>query len=448
MVGSLQVSLPLSWNHHHLRHPQPPMFTTRCALSKQGHRFLSSLAATTAANDPSATNRIIRKFIQNSSKSVALDTLCHLISPDSTHPHLSSIALPLYLRIAEASWFSWNSKLVADLIALLDKQGRQDTARTLISETVSKLGFRERDLANFYCNLIVSHSKQKSKQGFFYSYARLEHLLRSSSSVYVKRRAYESMVNGLCVMDLPREAENLMEEMRGVGLKPSVFEFRSVMYAYGRLEFFEDMKRIVVQMESEGFELDTICSNMVLSSFGVNNELSEMVSWLRRMKHLGVPFSIRTYNSVLNSCPTIMLMLQDPKSVPLSVEELTTENLRGDEALLVQELIGSSVLVEGMEWNSLELKLDLHGMHLGSAYLIMLEWIEELRRRFNAGNHVIPAEIRVVCGSGKHSTVRGESPVKGLVKEMMVRMKCPMRIDRNNIGCFLAKGRVVRDWLC
>ncbi|KAA8535960.1 hypothetical protein F0562_028438 [Nyssa sinensis] len=356
MVGSLQVSVPLSWNHRrlhrHLHHPQSLIFTTHCALSKQGDRFLSSLAA---VNDPSVTNRLIRKFIQHSSKSVALDALCHLLSPDSTHPRLSSIALPLYLRITEASWFSWNSKLVADLIASLDKQGRQDEAQTLISETISKLG---------------------------------------SSSVYVKRRAYESMVNGLCAMDLPREAENLMEKTRGLGLKPSVFEFRSVMYAYGRLEFFEDMKRIVIQMEGEGFGIDTVCLNMVLSSFGVNNELPEMVSWLRRMKHLGVPFSIRTYNSVSNSCPTLMLMLQDPKSVPLSVEELM-ENLHGDEALLVQELLCSSVLVETMEWNSLEVKLDLHGMHLGSAYLIMLQWIEELRPRFNAGNHVIPAEIRV-----------------------------------------------------
>ncbi|KAA8515982.1 hypothetical protein F0562_019161 [Nyssa sinensis] len=34
------------------------------------------------------------------------------------------------------------------------------------------------------------------------------------------------MVNGLCAMDLPSEAKNLMEETRGLGLKPSVFEFR------------------------------------------------------------------------------------------------------------------------------------------------------------------------------------------------------------------------------
>ncbi|XP_059653899.1 pentatricopeptide repeat-containing protein At2g17033 isoform X2 [Cornus florida] len=418
MIVSLQLSLPLSWRYRHQQPPPPqvaPILTTLCFLSKQGKRLLSSLATTSAAGDSSAANRLIRKFF--------------------------------YMAITEASWFSWNPKLVAELIALLDKQGQLDKSQILVSETVSKLGFRERVLAQFYCYLIDSHSKHKSKQGFFDSCTRLKQLLSNSYSVFVKLRAYESMVGGLCVMDLPREAEGLVGEMRDLGLKPGVFEFRSLVHAYGRLGLFEDMKRSVVQMESEGFGIDTVCSNMVLSSFGAYTELSEMVSWLRRMKNSSVPFSARTYNSVLNSSPTIMSMLQEPKRVPLSVAELT-ENLHGDDALLVHELIGSSVLEEAMEWDSLESKLDMHGMHLGCAYLIMLQWKEELHSRFHMKDSVIPAEITVVCGSGKHSTVRGESPVKSLVKEMMLRMKCPMRIDRKNVGCFVGKGRVVKEWLC
>ncbi|GFS31104.1 hypothetical protein Acr_00g0015620 [Actinidia rufa] len=50
--------------------------------------------------------------------------------------------------------------------------------------------------------------------------------MRASSSVYAKRRACEAMVGGLCSMNPPHEAENLMDEMRGLALKPSVFEFR------------------------------------------------------------------------------------------------------------------------------------------------------------------------------------------------------------------------------
>lgn len=358
--------------------------------------------------------------------------------------------MQLYSRIKEASWFEFNTKLVAALAALLDKQGRYDESEALISEAVSKLGHRQRELALFYCNLVESHSKQSSEHGFDSSYAHLYQLLRNSSSIYVKRRAFESMVGGLCTMDKPCQAESLMEEMRVKGLKPSVFELRSVMYGYGRLGLLRDMLRIVQQMESEGLEIDTVCSNMVLSSYGAHNELPQMVSWLQKMKASSIPFSIRTYNSVLNSCPTITAMLQDLNDIPLSIDKLNAI-LEGDEALLVEELVGSQVLEEAMVWDSSEVKLDLHGMHLGSAYLIMLQWIEKTRNRFRSnddGKLIVPAEVVVVCGSGKHSNVRGVSPVKTMIKEMMVRMRSPMKIDRKNAGCFIAKGRSVKDWLC
>lgn len=355
--------------------------------------------------------------------------------------------LQLYSKIREASWFEYSPKLVAALAALLDKQEKYSEAEALIAEAVSKLSHRQRELAVFYCSLVESHAKQSSEHGFDSSYTCLYQLLRDSSSAYVKRRAFETMVGGLCTMDRPREAERLMEEMRSTGLNPSVFEFRSVVYGYGRLGLWEDMLRTVHQMENEGLEIDTICSNMVVSSYGAHNELHQMVLWLRKMRTSSIPFSIRTYNSVLNWCPTIAAMLQNLKEIPLSMEELNA-TLGGDEGLLVRELVGSSVLEEVLVWDSFGVKLDLHGMHLGSAYLIMLEWMEEMRCRFNDGNHVMPAEVVVVCGSGKHSNVRGVSPVKILVKEMMVRMRSPMKIDRKNAGCFLAKGRTVKDWLC
>ncbi|XP_034228467.1 pentatricopeptide repeat-containing protein At2g17033 [Prunus dulcis] len=441
--GQLSFSIALPWNP---RRPLPPLTSPiQCAVTKQGQRFLTKLAAN--ARDAKVTNKLIAKFLTSSTKSIALNTLSYLLSPDTTLPHLSSLALPFYSKITEASWFEWNPKLVAALVALLDKQGQHNEAEVLISETISKLGSRERELALFHCQLVESHSKLSSKHGFDSSYSYLYQLLHNSSSVYVKNRAFESMISGLCEMDRPREADNLIEEMRVKGLKPSVFEFRSVVYGYGRLGLFEDMLKVVEQMENQGIAIDTICSNMVLSSYGAHSELAAMLVWLRKMKSLSLPFSIRTYNSVLNSCLTIMAMLQEPKDFPCSIEELNGV-LNGDEALLVKELVESTVLDEVMVWEPLEAKLDLHGMHLGSAYLILLEWFEAMRCRFNSGKDVIPAEVVVICGSGKHSSVRGESPVKGLVKQMMLRMESPMRIDRKNVGCFVAKGRAVKDWLC
>ena len=338
-------------------------------------------------------------------------------------------------------------------MALLDKQGRYEESEKLISEAVSKIELRERELVLFYCNLVESHSKQGSKRGFDVSFTRLNRVVDDSSSVYVKQRGFEAMVSGLCEMGQVCEAEKVFDEMRVRGVKVSRFEFRCVLYGYGRLGLFEDMERVVNQMESEGFVADTICCNMILSAYGCHCELARMVLWLRKMRASQISFSIRTYNSVLNSCPTIMsIMAQEMETgvetLPLSIGELSGI-LSGDEASVVKELVeSSSVLEEVMTWDSLEGKLDLHGMHLGSCYLMMLKWMEELQNGFKVGKYVIPREITLVCGLGKHSNVRGESPVKSLVRKMLVRLKSPMRNDRKNVGCFVAKGKVVRDWLC
>ncbi|XP_024016447.1 pentatricopeptide repeat-containing protein At2g17033 isoform X3 [Eutrema salsugineum] len=345
-------------------------------LMKQGHRFLSSLSSPALAGDPSATNRHIKKFVAASPKSVSLNVLSHLLSAQTSHPHLSFFALSLYSEITEASWFDWNPKLIAELVALLNKQERSHESETLLSNAVSRLKSNERDIALFYCNLVESNSKQGSIQGFNEACVRLREITRRSTSVYVKTQAYKSMVSGLCNMDQPHDAESVIEEMRIAKIKPGLFEYKSVLYGYGRLGLFEDMNRVVHRMETEGHKIDT------------------------------------------------------------------------DEEVLVRGLTQSSVLDEAIEWSSLEGKLDLHGMHLSSSYLIMMQWMDEMRIRFSEGKCVVPAEIVLVSGSGKHSNVRGESPVKALVKKIMVRTGSPMRIDRKNIGSFIAKGKTVKEWLC
>ncbi|CAH1423441.1 unnamed protein product [Lactuca virosa] len=425
---------------------QPTRLPICAALSKQGDRFLTSVATT---DDPAITARLIRKFVASSSKSVALDAISHLVAPTNTSfSRLSPLAFPLYYEINKASWFNWNAKLIADVIASLYNHQRFNEAQTLISEVETKLGSKERDICNFYCNLMDSHSKHQSKQGILDSYERIKQLPSHSSSIYLKKRSYESIIGCLSVINLPNQAESLMVEMKNKGLKASIFEYRSISYAYGRLGLFEDMKRVIGLMENEGFELDLIMSNMVLSSLGLHNELVEMASWLKRMKRSKILFSIRTYNSVLNHCPTIMSIVEHPKEIkPNSLEELL-KNLKDDESSVIQELVDPLVLGESMELTSLELKLDLHGMHLGSAYLILLQWFDDLRIRYGRKNDGIPNKVTVVCGVGKHSFVRGESPVKELVKEMMRQMKSPLKIDRKNVGCFVAHGKVFMNWLC
>ncbi|ESW14786.1 hypothetical protein PHAVU_007G017200 [Phaseolus vulgaris] len=413
-------------------------------LTKQGQRFLTKLTTSAAAAD-----NLIRRFVQGSPKSVVLTTLSHLLSPSTSHPHLSSIALPLYGRATQAPWFTWNSTTVAELAALLHELGHRAQSEALISEAISKLQSRHRDLVVFYGRLAQAHSKRKSETGFDAAHGYLDDVLRTSESAHVKRRAYEFMVSGLCCMDRPGEAEELVIGAEdGLGLKPSGFELKSIVHGYGRLGLFGDMRRVVEEMEKRGFVLDTVCCNMVVSAYGVHGEHAEMVRWLRRMRDLGVPFSVRTYNSVSNCCPRVLRMVGGMSELALSIEELE-EGLEGGEGMVVRELLGcGGILEEVMVWETAEVKVDLHGFHLGGAYLVVLVWLEEMWRRLNGLSCGVPAEVTVVCGLGNHSRVFGESKVRVLVQKMMVKMGSPLKVDRKNNGCFVAKGKAVQNWLC
>ncbi|XLR58751.1 hypothetical protein S83_009423, partial [Arachis hypogaea] len=118
---------------------------------------------------------------------------CHLLSPSSSFSQLSSLALS----------FTWNLTIVSDPAVLLDQLGHSEQVKTLVFEVTSKLESRNRELALFYCKLLESHSKRGSPKGFDIAYCYMNHLFRSSSSVYIKRRAFEYMVSGLCAMDRP-----------------------------------------------------------------------------------------------------------------------------------------------------------------------------------------------------------------------------------------------------
>ncbi|KAK1295974.1 Pentatricopeptide repeat-containing protein [Acorus calamus] len=413
----------------------------RCHLGRHGHHRLLTSLSSASGGDPSAADRVIRKFVASSSRTASLEALSLLLSR-----RLSSFALPMYRRISETAWFRWNPKLAADVVANLEAGGRSTEADALISNSILDLAPKE--IALFHRHLIRAYSEHGLSHRAIEVFSRLKEI----SGGAVDAASYEAMICGLCELGLPQEAELLREEMFSAGFKISGFAFRSVVMAYGRSGSFGDMRRVVGIMEGSGHALDTVGANVVLSCYGDHGELPEMVSLLRKMRDSGIKFSIRTYNSVLKSCPTIGSMLQDPGTALQSIRELIKELEKAallGEVELVQELVQSSVLDEILRWSPSEVKLDLHGLHLGSVYVILLQWLDMLRDRLcSTEGSCVPLEVTVVCGSGKHSSVRGQSPVKGLVSEMMFKLSSPLRIDRNNVGRFIAKGKAVKEWLC
>ncbi|KAK8947923.1 Pentatricopeptide repeat-containing protein [Platanthera guangdongensis] len=297
----------------------------------------------------------------------------------------------------------------------------------------------------FYCDLIDAFSARRLKLSALRTYAMLKEIPFSG------RRPYDTMVRGLCLMGMPADAEKFLHEMRLSGFTPSPFEFRLLFEAYGRSAEFGDMIRVLELMQENGISLDTICANIVLSCYGDAGEFSEMVSWIHKMRESDIEFSIRTHNSFLNSSPTLITLTNDVRFLPLSIDALVRqmEDESGylDEPLLLGELTKLPLLDAIVEWSDSEVKLDLQGLHVTTACVILLQWMEAMGSRLARGMKE-PLEFSIICGSGKHSRMRGEFPVKKLISVMMFQLKSPLKIDRKNIGKFVAKGKPVRDWLC
>ncbi|ONK71303.1 uncharacterized protein A4U43_C04F7080 [Asparagus officinalis] len=138
------------------------------------------------------------------------------------------------------------------------------------------------------------------------------------------------------------DAEKVLDEMGHLGFKPSGFEYRVVIQGYGWLGSFKEMRRVIGRMKDVEIEIFTVCVNLVISCY--------------------------------------VSMVKDLRTLPLSMDDLL-EMLNDEDALLVKELAGASVLLEKSTWSDSEGKLDLHGFHLASAYNILLQWMEEFRRR-------------------------------------------------------------------
>ncbi|KAJ1690421.1 hypothetical protein LUZ63_014576 [Rhynchospora breviuscula] len=421
---------------------KPQLTAPRCAVSRSGgsvksaRRLLSSLDA---APNGAATEALVKKFVAGSSKSTSLGALSFLLSISSP------FAIPVYSRVSKTNWFRWNPKTAASIVALLELQNGSMEAEILVTDSISRLSKSSKDLSIFYSNLIESLSNHGLTQRANEVYTKLQSIPLSG------RRSFELAIKSLCLMGKPTEAESKLKEMILLGYHPSRFEFALVAQSYGKLGSFSEIEQVMRLMEESGLEIDTVCANVVLSCYADHEELTDLASWLQRMRELGISFSLRTYNSTLNSCRNILQMIGEIESLPLSLTGLI-EKIQNDcspnqnEALIVKELINSSVLAETVHWSESEVKLDLHGFRAVSAYVILLQWIEEMRSRFGMEGHTFRGEVSVVCGIGKHS-VSGKSTVRSLVSKILSRMDAPLRLDRKNTGRFVGRGKAVKDWI-
>ncbi|RYR77209.1 hypothetical protein Ahy_A01g001665 [Arachis hypogaea] len=88
---------------------------------------------------------------------------------------------------------------------------------------------------------------------------------------------------------------------------------------------------------------------MVLSIFGTHGEHMKMIFWLKKTRSSSISFSIRTYNSVSNSCPKITRMMAQLNEFPLSIEKFNVR-LEGGEPMIGKELLDSCVIHRRLNW--------------------------------------------------------------------------------------------------
>ncbi|VFQ93095.1 unnamed protein product [Cuscuta campestris] len=437
------LKFPFSISHRLLR-------PCRCGPGNEDDRFLNSVLL--ASPDDDNLRRMLRQFVESTSQDYAVGTLFRLTSPatSSSNPRLSSLALPLYQVLTETAWFQWSPRVVTKVIALLHKQEQHCEAEYLTKETISILNVRGKSaLTIFYGQLVEELSKHELRREVLHTCEELRrHLLVGNRpAAWALLFGYQSMIKAMHLLGMPYIIEKLMEEMRELGLKVSAFEHTCLVYGYGKLGLFKEMKRALADMRRDGFAVDRLVTTMVLSSFGAHGQLGEMETWLRKMKDANVKPHMRTFNTVLNNCPKLRALLQDAmekdEDLPLSLKELL-DYLGGDERSLVLCLVESSSLIRQTRiWAN----LDLHGMHLTTAYLFMLLWLCELRWICKRHSYKLPSEVKVVCGKGSHSVVRFKSPLQELVQKMVVQLDLPLRNDSETIGCFVAKGKILKDWM-
>ncbi|XP_048535392.1 pentatricopeptide repeat-containing protein At2g17033 [Triticum urartu] len=398
-------------------------------------RLMSELERTVTAG---AAERVIRGYVGTKSKRAALAALSRLLMDSDP------LAVPFYEAVTQARWFKWSSIHAAAVAALLEANGAAEESRSLIADSAARLESTA-EVVLFYCDLMAAFSSRglKRRAMDFYSQLRVMPTPLAGGA-----KTYMAMIKSLCMMGLAAEAEEALREMVSLGYQPDAFQFGLVAKCYGKAGQLAEMERVIASMSDAGIRLGTGAANIVLSCYSACRDHGKMLMWLKKMRKLCVAPTTKAYNFVLNSCPTVVLMARElGPSLPLSAAKLVRKVKSTSpwpaEAEVVQELLStSSVLTKAMVWSETEVKLNLHGFSITSAYVLMLQWVAALK-----GGRTLPLEVSVVCGVGKHSDVRGEPKVRELAQEVLSRMGSPLRLSARNKGRLVAKRDRVKQWL-
>ncbi|CAM6098596.1 unnamed protein product [Calypogeia fissa] len=354
------------------------------------------------------------------------------------------LALPMYKSLTEKDWYRWSPTLHARLVALLDFSEQLQEAESLVSELPEQLNIRDRLMLQV-C-LIESYAKYALLDKALATF----HGLQSHSLPSMECLGYRALIRAYLCMDLPHQAHLVLTEMKSKELRPCLDDFKALLAAFGRGEHFADMEKVAYEVTENRLRLDQSGFNMMLSAYSQAKRFDSGSVTLRRMKELSIPCSVNTYNAISKSCPSLIAYYESVHELPQSAACLCTSlqlmGIPDGELGAVKELLALGLPPDSVKWDQDVWELDMHDMFLGTASVVLFQWLRQLKVHCVDGVPV-PLTIRVVTGWGKHSDVEGRPVLKHKVLELLERMQSPFRIDSHNKGVLMSRGSSLKSWL-
>lgn len=400
------------------------------APSKAASRLLFHLRHSRAS-----LKATLRRSVVHLPKSTLLATLRHLLLE-----HDWQVALPMYLSLADAPWFKWNPQLHAELVALLTKFEQTLHAQSLLDGLEEKL--HPKQLMDFHRALVQHYARYGLKDEVLTTFKGLQVLSHPHAMVF----SLSSLLQAYASMDLPHEAHAILHDMQCQGLKPSAKDFKAVIFSFGKCGMFDDMETLACDMEKMKLLNDPVVFNMIITTYATVENHIKIKHWLDKMLALDIKPSIRSVNGIAKACRVLTRISKSNTYVRMGalLEYLKSHGATNGELEIVNDLLKFCLVQEAVKWDSFW-QLDLHSAAIGSAYMMLFCWLEEVHERLKI-KQTFPSEIIIVTGWGKHSEIRGSSSMKVMIRDLLVSIKSPFMVDSLNKGRLLAKPHAVVSW--
>eukprot|EP00897_Mesotaenium_endlicherianum_P005179 jgi/Mesen1/468/ME000101S10703 len=257
--------------------------------------------------------------------------------------------------------------------------------------------------------------------------------------------------------DLAR-VEALLEEMKSQNIQPGIVTFNQLLDAYGRAAKWAEVDGIRSRMAAQGLSMDIFtCQSFVASGGKPNIKLYSRLIWLygqcgdtwkaqnekvlRQMNAAGGGMELLGHHTHGG----LKLLLQNERGPPMHSGQHVRANV--------------DALVDSIWMAALESRKDFANALVG--FLWDAGQTEQAFMLWDSGKKkgLCPSttkalqgkslvdKVELITGLGNRSMVKGMSPVKYAITQMVSALGLPFDECSKNPGCLKAKGEHLRQWL-